>query len=197
MDTKEGSQHIPFLGQGWSFPPTFSKAVGGMKLESGGNDIRDSLEILLSTLPGERKMNPEYGCDLTPLLFESLTLSLRKRMSEKIKDSILRFEPRILIEQVSFDMTAVPRSSEVRLEYQEQDLLREMMKDVYAGHDENYFYPYEPGKSRPRAGQNNATGGNGGHGDGVIYINVQYLIRRTNTRHNLVYPFYLKEATNI
>src|SRR5262249_22919560 len=33
------------------------------------------------------------------------------------------------------------------------------------------------------------------HTDGLILIAVNYTIRRTNTRSNLVYPFYLAEAT--
>ena len=31
--------------------------------------------------------------------------------------------------------------------------------------------------------------------DGVVLIMVDYVVRRTNTRSNLVYPFYLQEAT--
>jgi phage baseplate assembly protein W len=31
--------------------------------------------------------------------------------------------------------------------------------------------------------------------DGRVLITVDYIIRRTNTRSNLVYPFYLQEAT--
>jgi phage baseplate assembly protein W len=31
--------------------------------------------------------------------------------------------------------------------------------------------------------------------DGLVLISVDYIIRRTNTRSNLVYPFYLQEAT--
>lgn len=31
--------------------------------------------------------------------------------------------------------------------------------------------------------------------DGLVLITVDYVIRRTNTRSNLVYPFYLQEAT--
>ena len=31
--------------------------------------------------------------------------------------------------------------------------------------------------------------------EGVILVEVDYTIRSTNTRHNLVYPFYLQEAT--
>lgn len=32
---------------------------------------------------------------------------------------------------------------------------------------------------------------------GLIHIQVEYTIRKTNTRDNMVYPFYLKEGTNI
>lgn len=31
--------------------------------------------------------------------------------------------------------------------------------------------------------------------EGFILIEVQYTIRATNTRHNLVYPYYLEEGT--
>jgi uncharacterized protein len=31
--------------------------------------------------------------------------------------------------------------------------------------------------------------------EGVILIEVDYIIRTTNTRHNLVFPFYMDEAT--
>jgi uncharacterized protein len=33
--------------------------------------------------------------------------------------------------------------------------------------------------------------------EGLINIYVEYAIRITNTRHNIVYPFYLNEGTNI
>lgn len=32
---------------------------------------------------------------------------------------------------------------------------------------------------------------------GIIYINIEYTIRTTNTRTNIVYPFYLTEGTNL
>lgn len=31
--------------------------------------------------------------------------------------------------------------------------------------------------------------------DGLVMISIEYLIRTTNTRYNLVYPFYLQEAS--
>ncbi|GAA4316872.1 GPW/gp25 family protein [Mucilaginibacter gynuensis] len=33
--------------------------------------------------------------------------------------------------------------------------------------------------------------------EGILEINVKYKIITTNTRYNYVYPFYIKEATNI
>ncbi|WP_452223628.1 GPW/gp25 family protein [Lacinutrix chionoecetis] len=31
----------------------------------------------------------------------------------------------------------------------------------------------------------------------TLYVNVDYIIRDTNSRHNLVYPFYIGQGTNI
>ncbi len=33
--------------------------------------------------------------------------------------------------------------------------------------------------------------------EGIININIEYLIRKTNTRSNMVYPYYLTEGTDI
>lgn len=33
--------------------------------------------------------------------------------------------------------------------------------------------------------------------EGIIYVTVEYTIRANNTRWNLVYPYYLKEGTNV
>ncbi len=55
---------IPFLGQGWGFPPEFTRSSHSVKMIAGEEDIRSSLEILLSTSIGERVMQPAYGADL-------------------------------------------------------------------------------------------------------------------------------------
>lgn len=33
--------------------------------------------------------------------------------------------------------------------------------------------------------------------EGVVNIHLQYTVRKTNTRSNMVFPFYLKEGTNL
>jgi phage baseplate assembly protein W len=66
-------------------------------------DVASSLEILLSTTPGERVMQPLYGCNLSELLFESLDARLKTLMIDKVESSILYFEPRITLESVNLD----------------------------------------------------------------------------------------------
>lgn len=34
-------------------------------------------------------------------------------------------------------------------------------------------------------------------GEGLVHIDVSYIIRNTNTRTNFVYPFYINEATDL
>lgn len=33
--------------------------------------------------------------------------------------------------------------------------------------------------------------------NGLIKINITYIVRATNNRHNIVYPFYFTEGTNV
>ena len=92
----------PFLGTGWEFPPAFVpvEEKSTVAMVSGRADIEQSLGILLRTLPGERVMQPRYGCDLTPMLFEPLTTSLITDIADRIRTAILYFEPRIIPDNV-------------------------------------------------------------------------------------------------
>src|SRR4030095_8620470 len=42
---------------------------GGLELVHGDRAIRQSIMLLLTTVPGERVMRPDYGCPLHRLLF--------------------------------------------------------------------------------------------------------------------------------
>ena len=66
-----------FLGRGWSFPPEFNNESRAVKMLEDEEDIRSSLQILLSTRPGERIMVPGYGCNLDELLFSPLNLTIK------------------------------------------------------------------------------------------------------------------------
>lgn len=138
---KEKELNRSFLGTGWSFPPVFSKERKGVDMVSDHQDIEQSLEILLSTRLGERIMRPDYGCDLTDMIFEPLNTSVRTYIENVVETAILYHEPRI------------------------EMLNLQMAEDIES--------------------------------EGKVLILLEYRIIITNTRHNYVYPFYLREGTNI
>ncbi len=93
-----------FLGTGWAFPPEFDIEAGTVEMVSDYKDIEQSLNILLSTSLGERVMQPDYGCNLTDYMFESLSSTLIGIIKQKVENAILYYEPRIVAENV--DVTA-------------------------------------------------------------------------------------------
>lgn len=93
-----------FLGTGWAFPPTFDDETGNVELVSDLEDIKESLDILLSTSLGERVMQPNYGCNLDDYMFESLNNNLIGLIKHHVENSILYYEPRIVVENI--DVTA-------------------------------------------------------------------------------------------
>lgn len=102
-----------FIGRGWSFPPTFRKESGGVDMTEGKDDIQRSIEILLSTLPGERVMRPDYGAGMERLLFEPFNTTLRTRMENVIERAILLHEARVILDKV--DLDAVPEEGFIRI----------------------------------------------------------------------------------
>lgn len=90
-----------FLGRGWSFPPELTE--NGIRMSSYEQDIRESLCVLFSTSPGERVNRYDYGCPLRRYAFEPLTTQTMTRMRNDINRAVTLYEPRVLLEDVSFD----------------------------------------------------------------------------------------------
>jgi len=93
-----------FLGTGWSFPPVFNNETGTVEMVSDVEDIKQSLNILLSTYLGERVMQPKYGCNLNDYLFDGLSSSTIGFIKDRVSNAILFYEPRIKAEKI--DVTA-------------------------------------------------------------------------------------------
>ncbi|WP_343669952.1 GPW/gp25 family protein [Chitinophaga sp.] len=130
-----------FLGTGWSFPPSFDKVGRTAVMVSDIADIEESIRIILSTIPGERLMQPEFGCDLKKLVFEKYASSLMGELKHMIYYALLYYEPRVN----NVDIAMLGRNEL----------------------------------------------------EGVLYIQLDYTVIVTNTRHNLVYPFYFLEGTSL
>ncbi|MBK7870262.1 MAG: GPW/gp25 family protein [Saprospiraceae bacterium] len=130
-----------FLGRGWSFPPTFDYDIGSVQMLEEVEDIYSSLHILLTTITGERIMQPRFGCNLEELLFESIDSTLKTLIIDKIETSILYFESRI------------------------KPLRIDLIDDLEL--------------------------------EGKLLIEVDFIVKSTNSRFNFVFPFYKNEGSQI
>ena len=129
----------PFLGRGWSFPPSFSIGGRDVTTVAGVDDVHQSVQVILGTPPGERVMQELFGCDLQHMMFAEIDRRLANRIERLMRNALRDFEPRINVDTIDVSSS----DSEV----------------------------------------------------GCLYITLNYTIRGTNSRFNMVYPFYLLEAT--
>lgn len=98
-----------FHGRGWSFPPTFTVTAGTVAMREGVADIEESLRVLISTIPGERVMKPEYGGAFGDLLFDSLDTGTQTLFFDRLQDAIILHEPRIDVIDLSLNLDQLPQ----------------------------------------------------------------------------------------
>jgi hypothetical protein len=75
-------------------------AAGHLALIGGDPAVRQALLLLLSTIPGERVMRPEYGCDLHKLIFAPNDDTTAGLAIHYVRQAIQRWEPRVDIVRV-------------------------------------------------------------------------------------------------
>lgn len=73
---------------------------GTVATTSGPENIRQSLEIILSTEPGERIMRPNFGCGLREFVYEPNTAATHRLIEERVVRAVQRWEPRVRLESV-------------------------------------------------------------------------------------------------
>ncbi len=89
-----------FVGKGWAFPVRVS-ATGGIALVSNEREIEEAIRLVLGTAPGERPMRPEFGCRIHQYLFASSDATTAGMIAADVKNSLLRWEPRIEVLDVT------------------------------------------------------------------------------------------------
>lgn len=94
---------------------TLPDANGQLHFPSLEESVRQSIQIILRTRPGEQLMRPEFGAGLENFLQEPNTLTTRRRIRDGITAALQRWEPRIVLNQV--EVEAVPEQpSHLRVE---------------------------------------------------------------------------------
>ncbi|MGE5673323.1 MAG: GPW/gp25 family protein [Mycobacterium leprae] len=87
-------------GRSMAFPPRVGDD-GRIAWSEGPANIRESIQLILLTEPGERLLLPAFGAGLRSFLYEPNTVATRRLMEERIAGALLRWEPRIQVEEVS------------------------------------------------------------------------------------------------
>ena len=61
-------QYHEIIGTGWAFP-LGANGRGGIAMSRGETDIEQAIRIILGTAKGERRMRPNFGCQIHDLVF--------------------------------------------------------------------------------------------------------------------------------
>lgn len=81
--------------------PLVKTPRGILAQKSNVDQIKADLLQLLLTNPGERVMMPTFGTPLKELLFEPNDETLESKTLNMISDSILAWEPRIVVQNIT------------------------------------------------------------------------------------------------
>lgn len=92
------------LGSGLAFPLQVDRR-GAIALAHGEQDVDQAIELILGTAPGERPMRPEFGCGVHDFVFDTIDAATIGRLETEIRRALDRWEPRIEIGRVEFDLS--------------------------------------------------------------------------------------------
>lgn len=87
---------------GWPLLPV-PDANGQLHYPGLAQSVREQIQVLLSTRPGEQLMNPGFGAGLENLLTEPNTVATRSRIQELVGDALKRWEDRIVVDGIAVD----------------------------------------------------------------------------------------------
>jgi uncharacterized protein len=75
-----------------------------LAMVDGDTSIRQSIYLIVMTVPGERVMRPEFGCRIHELIFDPLTEKTAITAEGYVEEAINRWEPRIIIEELEVSL---------------------------------------------------------------------------------------------
>jgi Bacteriophage baseplate protein W len=81
-------------------------AHGDLAFPSLEQSISQMIRVILLTRPGEQLRHPEFGAGLTRYLDEPNTIETRRAIHAAVIESLTRWEPRMLVEDV--EVSEVP-----------------------------------------------------------------------------------------
>src|SRR3954452_23638804 len=99
-----------FLGIGLAFPLAPDER-GGLTTAGYEEDVRQAIQIILGTNPGERVMRPDFGAGLRDFVFESIDATTMHRLQTRVREALVDWEPRIDVVAVEVASDPVRRNA--------------------------------------------------------------------------------------
>ena len=87
------------LGTGWSFPLKVD-GRGGISISQHETDIQESIRVILGTAKGERRMRPNFGCDIHTLVFAPNNATTWGLAAHYVEEALGWWEPRIDVTEI-------------------------------------------------------------------------------------------------
>jgi phage baseplate assembly protein W len=102
---------------GWPLLPV-PDANGQLHYPTLEASVRQSIQVILRTRPGEQLLRPTFGAGLENYLHEPNTLTTRRRIRDLVADSLAQWEPRIVVDRVEVrEVPEYPTHVRVELSY--------------------------------------------------------------------------------
>ncbi len=87
------------VGRGWAFPLKIGPQ-GGLALTGDRDELDQSIQVILTTSPGQRVMRPNFGCRLQELVFAPCNTQTVAQARRYVEEALGMWEPRIEVTQV-------------------------------------------------------------------------------------------------
>jgi hypothetical protein len=107
---------LPPVARGWPLLPV-PDADGTLAWPEPLVSVRQMIEVILRTAPGEQLMRPRFGAGTASLLHAPNDLTTRAQMHDGIVAALKLYEPRILADRVDVDPGPDPREVLVTIAY--------------------------------------------------------------------------------
>jgi phage baseplate assembly protein W len=111
-----GTSILPKIDVGWPLLPV-PDADGMIGWPDATTSVKQMIEVILRTAPGEQLMHPRFGAGTEALLHMPNTLTTRARVHEAITAALEDYEPRIILDKVTVDEGADSRELVVTIAY--------------------------------------------------------------------------------
>ena len=85
-------------GRRWAFPPHLGDRNHFVLIEDDAS-IRQSIYVIIHTVPGERVMRPEFGCEIHSLIFAPANEHTAGGAERYVRGALTRWGPRINLEK--------------------------------------------------------------------------------------------------